>query len=40
VELNEAIHLIIMVKIILKMFENRTRRTTSWQMKQTQKCQP
>jgi hypothetical protein len=29
VELNEAIHLIIMVKIILKMFENRTRRTTS-----------
>jgi hypothetical protein len=40
VELNEAIHLILMVKRILKMLEDHARRTTSRQMKQAQKCQP
>jgi hypothetical protein len=39
VKLNEAIHLILMVKRFLKMLEDHARRTTSRQMKQTQKCQ-
>ncbi len=40
VELNESIHLILMVKIILKILGDHAKRSTSWQVKQVQKCQP
>jgi len=40
VELNEAIHLILMVKRISKILEDHARITINQQMKQTQKCQP